>query len=276
MKILVPIDFSEASVNAAEWTAFLFEEEPYIEIELLHVVNLSRRAGMFYSMDDILLQRADEDLKQLSDRIAAKMLSCKLKRKVLMGDTKSVIKDYLNALDFDLVVMGTSGMGGLEKRLMGSSTRALIHRTSVPILAIPPSCKFRFPRTISLGVDLSKNSKPQELSFLRRIVSMTQADLHLVHVRTGTDEQSDFEKYPSDYLDATKLNFHSASLKSTVASTLMAHVSDQGSDLLCLVHEDRSWLMQFVDEGVSVAELKNLSVPLLILRAEAIIKNGIS
>jgi nucleotide-binding universal stress UspA family protein len=56
---------------------------------------------------------------------------------VRVGDPAAVILDAAKA-GADLVVMGTHGLGGFRKWLLGSTTERVLRRTRTPVLAVPP------------------------------------------------------------------------------------------------------------------------------------------
>ena len=53
------------------------------------------------------------------------------------GDASRQIASAATKLGCDLIVMGTHGLSGLEKVLIGSTTERMLRRSSVPILAVP-------------------------------------------------------------------------------------------------------------------------------------------
>ena len=55
------------------------------------------------------------------------------------GDAARTIASAAKRLRCDLIVMGTHGLTGLEKVIIGSTTERMLRRTSLPVLAVPPS-----------------------------------------------------------------------------------------------------------------------------------------
>ena len=53
----------------------------------------------------------------------------------------SLISEAADALEADLIVVGTHGRGAIGAAVMGSVTRALCHTSSLPILVVPPADK---------------------------------------------------------------------------------------------------------------------------------------
>jgi nucleotide-binding universal stress UspA family protein len=66
--------------------------------------------------------------------------------------------------DVDLVVIGTFGLGGVQKLLLGSVTEKVLHRVRVPLLTLSPKvgepelkASVR-PKTLVMAIDLGENS----------------------------------------------------------------------------------------------------------------------
>ena len=60
---------------------------------------------------------------------------------ILEGDPASLIADLARSRNADLLVVGSRGHGGLASALIGSISRALLTRSSVPVMVVrdPPS-----------------------------------------------------------------------------------------------------------------------------------------
>jgi nucleotide-binding universal stress UspA family protein len=56
---------------------------------------------------------------------------------VQVGDAAEKILEISRREASDLIVMGSQGLGGLRKRMLGSTTQRVLHGTEKPLLAIP-------------------------------------------------------------------------------------------------------------------------------------------
>ena len=57
---------------------------------------------------------------------------------VKVGKAEDVILDAASRTSADLIVMGTHGLGGIRKWVLGSTTERVLRRTPVAVLAVPP------------------------------------------------------------------------------------------------------------------------------------------
>lgn len=138
-RILVPHDFSEASAVAvriaAEWARVLGAE-----ITLLHVVEPVVYPE-FYSVDVLpddlmerLAARSEAALQTASADLAG---SIPTHTAVAVGRAADTITNFVDPEEFDLVVMATRGLSGLEHVLLGSVAESVLRRCRVPMLTIP-------------------------------------------------------------------------------------------------------------------------------------------
>jgi nucleotide-binding universal stress UspA family protein len=138
-RILVPYDFSDASAaavrQAAAWANALDAE-----ITLLHVVEPVVYPE-FYSVDvlpDDLMMRLTTRSEEALDKAAAELLegrSCTTL--VEVGRAADTIVNLADPERFDLVVMATRGLSGLEHVLLGSVAESVLRRSKVPMLTVP-------------------------------------------------------------------------------------------------------------------------------------------
>lgn len=138
-RILVPHDFSEASAtairHATDWARAIGAE-----ITLLHVVEPVVYPE-FYSVDvmtDDLMERLKTRSEEALSKTAAGLAeSVPTHTAVAIGRAADTITSYVDSEKFDLVVMATRGLSGLEHILLGSVAESVLRRCPVPMLTIP-------------------------------------------------------------------------------------------------------------------------------------------
>jgi len=145
MKILVPVDFSDASgqlLAVAEEAA----RERRAGLHLLHVIEpMPEAAGL--SSDPAMVQmpmaedldaekRVEaERLRQLVQGVAARGISCT--SEVRFGLPADEILEAAAATDARLVVMGSHGHGALYHLFTGSVVTGVLRRINCPVLVVP-------------------------------------------------------------------------------------------------------------------------------------------
>ncbi len=136
--ILSPVDFSEHSRHALRW-AGAFAARFHCRLTILGVVDslLAEAARIRLGRD-----LAAETEPALREFVAATWpdgmdTSLQPAFETATGDSADAILDAATADGSDLIVMGTQGLGGFRKWLLGSTTERLLRRTHVPVLAVP-------------------------------------------------------------------------------------------------------------------------------------------
>lgn len=136
-RILVPIDFSDCSLDALEYAAVVAKQAK-ASIELVHVLE-----PVSYGLD-FTLGHADERVQQrerltkrldeLSSALSATGMT--VKSHLRGGVPVDTILDDVRSLRSDLVVMGTHGRRGFSHVMAGSVAEALLRRATCAVLTV--------------------------------------------------------------------------------------------------------------------------------------------
>jgi nucleotide-binding universal stress UspA family protein len=149
-KILITVDGSEESMNAADYAiAMAKKEDNDAQLIALHV--LFSQTGYAYSTNmfglvtpssiNELLQDAKHEAQQWFDKIKEKMYEnrdVQLKTEVVVSPTSVVgaIVDYAERENVDLIVIGSRGRSGFKKLLLGSTASGVITYATCPVLVV--------------------------------------------------------------------------------------------------------------------------------------------
>lgn len=146
-RILVPVDFSthaEAALRYAISLASRFDAT----LHVLHVVEEPMATGAWGGETVVpnLIELRQELLEDAERRLAvyqaaaarAQVPAVTMAR---VGLTSDSIVDYAQALDIDLVVMGTHGRTGMAHLFMGSVAERVLRRAPCPVLTIRPGAR---------------------------------------------------------------------------------------------------------------------------------------
>jgi nucleotide-binding universal stress UspA family protein len=79
-----------------------------------------------------------EQIEQQVAELKADGFDVELKVNSGTADIAELIAYSAAQVDADLIVLGTHGHGGIKSAVLGSVARGLLHRSSCPVLAIPP------------------------------------------------------------------------------------------------------------------------------------------
>ncbi len=138
-RILCPVDFSDSSITALTY-AISMAEEADAHLTALHVVELP--AGLYEAsaMFDTAEFRAAAEaasLRQLGALVPeSARLYCQIETIVSEGRTSTEILRLAADRKSDLIVMGVSGRGAVDRMVFGSNTHRVIQSASCPVLTI--------------------------------------------------------------------------------------------------------------------------------------------
>lgn len=140
-KILVPVDFSEASTILVPYAKYLGEKLE-AEVHLLYVVRSLDYFGGFY-VPHTSIKKFEEEImrgaeKRMENFVEDHFEGFPVKTHILIGDAGTEILNFARQENFDLIVMGTHGRKGLDKIIFGSVADRVVKGASCPVLTINP------------------------------------------------------------------------------------------------------------------------------------------
>lgn len=136
-RLLVPVDFSDCSLDALEYAAVVAKQAK-ASIDLLHILE-----PVSYGLDFTLIrseerakhrQRLTARLEELSAALSAAGIAAK--SHVRGGVPSDSILDDARKFSCDAIVMGTHGRRGLSHVMAGSVTEAVLRRADRPVLTV--------------------------------------------------------------------------------------------------------------------------------------------
>lgn len=140
--ILVPVDFSETSklaIRYAEQLGHLY----HAGLELLHVAEEIPYPYFYLPAEsNVLLDRMNRAREALA-KLAADSLSGDIHHtmSVRSGRAATEILDHARERDSGLLVIGTHGLSGLERLLLGSTAEQVIREACCPVFVVKPRGK---------------------------------------------------------------------------------------------------------------------------------------
>lgn len=136
-RILVPVDFSDCSLDALEYAAAV-AQRAQAAVMLLHVME-----PVSYGLDFTAPLRAEREHERevLTQRLAglvAALEAANVKSESLVrgGLPRDSILEAARAWSADLIVMGTHGRRGLSHALYGSVVESVLRKSHCPILTV--------------------------------------------------------------------------------------------------------------------------------------------
>jgi nucleotide-binding universal stress UspA family protein len=138
--IVCPVDFSEPSRQALRWAA-AFAQRFQSRLTVLTAVDpLLAEAAKARLQLDLARGETEPELRRFVSGILPEGASWapEMALDVRVGHPAEVILDAAGREHADLIVMGTQGLGGLSKMILGSTAERVLRRARTAVLAVPP------------------------------------------------------------------------------------------------------------------------------------------
>lgn len=148
-KILVPIDFSDYSKKALQYTV-TFAKQFKAELSLIYVIEpVIYPADL--SMGQVVIPQTEIDLstksRQELELLAKTEIGSLLKYEIIIKNGKPFMEiiETASEIDADLIIIATHGHTGVEHLLFGSTAEKVVRKAPCPVLTIREPMKgFRF------------------------------------------------------------------------------------------------------------------------------------
>ncbi|MBT8219930.1 MAG: universal stress protein [Bacteroidia bacterium] len=265
--IVVPIDFSPASINALQYALDLYHgKEAVIHVihcfqELVNDVN-----GVPY-MDQYQIDNLNNRMEELIARYAndSRNEGLVIHGEVIIGSPLANIQRVAKEHDNTVMFMGSSGTTGVYKILIGSMTRAMLKKAVKPLFIIPPDEKYMPWHAVAWTVDRYKDDR-KVFGSLKDIISEFNPTLHLLHAKTNDSDDFEFEIL-NDVHESFAQNLVKPHLLvgKNVAESIESYVSSHDIQLLVMSHYERGLFDSLFHHSVSKEVASHLEKPMLII-----------
>ena len=149
-RILVPVDFSRASLEALD-DALELAESVGARVDVLHVVETIEFVPLVGPPTTLDAARRDvrHAARQRLERLRRKLgdRRCEIGVTLEVGAPHRLIVHSARKLAVDLIVIATHGRSGLSRLLLGSVAEKVVRTADCPVLTIRPRPKPRRRRS---------------------------------------------------------------------------------------------------------------------------------
>lgn len=187
-KILVPVDFSKLSDNAADYAAELARRinAELILINVFYVPVFVHDATIMLPTASQLEKESVESLEKMKKNILKTAGNLKVSYHYTEGIPVDEINLYAILEEIDLIVIGAQGAGYMEKRIFGNTATLLMRTTRIPVLVIKKDVKFKVPEKIVLAVDYAETDNNTSLKPMKQLAEAFNSHVFILNVLSGT------------------------------------------------------------------------------------------
>jgi nucleotide-binding universal stress UspA family protein len=183
-KMIVPIDFSEVSRNAAYYAAQMSADIKESEILLYHVYAkyTAGADGSPLSADDEARKTITEAALNNIRKDLLYLTSAKINILAEEGDLPNNLELLVRNADAQIIIMGISGSTKLDQILIGSNTLKVIRKISFPVLIIPPGANYKRITKAVFASDFKNVELTTPIVSLRQMLELFRPELHVIHI----------------------------------------------------------------------------------------------
>lgn len=203
-RILVPVDFSETSLNALD-TAIAIAHRHKASIVLLHVIDntpfIVGTDGVIFPAYGTISELTESVMKSLDRLIASKFTDeqIAISSRTEVGYVASTVVRIATEENADLIVMGTHGASGLRELFIGSNAYSVIKLAHTPVLTVPSGRKWEHFRTILFPIRPVVGCL-DKYDFVRKIIRKNNAELCILGLAHSEGEEVTVVTDAVDYL----------------------------------------------------------------------------
>jgi nucleotide-binding universal stress UspA family protein len=188
-KILVPIDFSPTSLNAAIYASHFGKAISASKVTLLSVVSESMTGDDGTPISGGTDERDQAIIHQLEELQVSlyEMTGVPTSIELKAGDFAHLVAEYMAKHTFDFMVIGVSGSSALEQVFGTSNAVEVIARTATPVLIVPPEANYHKIENVALAVELHHMDEMIPMKDLDRWLHWLQPKVHIAHVNESSN-----------------------------------------------------------------------------------------
>ena len=277
---LVPVDFSETSINAAKYAAALSHQTDVSHIILLNAYFVSVYETMLPSPD--MVQLTEDDVEQnAADRIhKLEQLKNQLKKLVKPGVEisihlnrthllRAVIENTI-AKKADLVILGSSGNSSHDDTRIGSHVVKISKASPVPVIVVPPAYNFEKVKRVVVAFDFNIITATQPLEALQRLLNRKKAELLVINIDNNDHQEGDAEKAAKasplyDMLKEYQPKYYYVN-NDDVINGILQFATANDAQLVIALPRKYSFFQSLLHNSVSQRLAENSVAPVLLLK----------
>lgn len=256
--VIVPVDFSETSLNAATYAAKFLQGHYGVNLILYHSYTKAEEADQTIA-----------DLEELKNKLVA---AHPINIETLAhheSDFVSGLEKAARHRSANLVIMGITGRSALGQVIFGSNTLKMVETKACPVLIVPEHASFTKMENVMLTSDFKDTVNSTPSGPIKDFLSIYKPKLHVVNV--DKDHYISLtEKYEHEKQELRKLleeynpEFYFMRLWD-VDEALNLFAEDRDIDLIMAVRKNHSFMEKLFKSSRSKKLAFHNKLPILVI-----------
>lgn len=272
-KVIVPMDFTEVSLNAFDYAMKSFDKA---EFEIVHVTK-----SLVELNEPVNNDREADRLEVLKDHLADLMYSefgkdtftrVKASITILHGDTVSQIRKHVEKQAYHAMVLGTRDKYDFFDRWIGTISLGLVKSLHLPIYLVPRYAIFKRPKRIMVASDFSPEHE-KVVEVIKNWNEQLNAFIKFLHInrRPGREHLAGTEKIVNQLFansDPT-FGFELAVVEDrNISQSILSSAYNFKADLLIVIPENQSFIHSLLFKSLSKDLILQSAIPVLFIHKD--------
>lgn len=254
--VIIPVDFSETSLNAARYAAEMLSTKPDTRVFLYHMFEKEEEA---------------DTARQYLESLKAEMVQKGVGNIECISELGDDLIDSLGRLAYqvtaELIVMGITEKEEWKQLLFGSNSLKMAEQNVCPVMIIPANARFTGIKNVALASDFKDVDVTTPVLAIKTVMEIFNASLHIVNV-----DSSHYVALTEDYLaERGKMQKLFAEFKpefyfigmSDFFDAIDQFSKDRNIDLIIIIPKNHSFINTLFSTSHTKKLAYNSSVPLL-------------
>ncbi|MFZ9386629.1 MAG: universal stress protein [Chitinophagaceae bacterium] len=231
--VIVPVDFSETSLNAARYAVQMLTGRYGVHMLLHHVYEKPAQA-----------EEAVRKLNELKEELGAKGI---VKMETLAEEGSDFIEELEKLArhrDADLIIMGITGRSPIGQSLIGSNTLKMVEQKVCPVLIVPGNAVYHDVKNVLLTSDFRDVDEQTPSVPIKKVLTAFRPHFHILNVDSGhyvalTEEYQAQKSKLQEMFREFNPEFYFMGLHD-VTEAISQFAMDKKIDFIILVHREQS------------------------------------
>jgi nucleotide-binding universal stress UspA family protein len=256
--VIVPVDFSETSLNAARYAVQLLGGHYGVNMILHNVYEKPSQAA---------------DTQSRLESLKTELMSLGAVKITLLGEEGG---DFITELEklarhqqADLIIMGITGRSAIGQSFIGSNTLKMVEKKVCPVLIVPPETKYRNVKNVLLTSDFKDIASSTPSVPIKKILKTFKPNLHILNVDSNhyvalTEEHQEQRAQLLEMFKEFMPEFYFMGLYD-VDEAINQFAQDKEIDFIIVVHKEHSLFSKLFIKSHTKRLAYHSSVPVLAL-----------
>lgn len=264
--IVVPVDFSTVSYTAARYAIDMaaVTKSSVMFVSVVEIANPSSQLKNWEKLQKQLEQDTTDRSAAFMDEMNKHSGNVNISYTTLLGSpVEDEILSFAKKNKADLIITGTKGASGVGSIVFGSTSAALVNKSTVPVLVVPHEVKFKQLKRVVLATNMLKLDKQVKVAV--KLLKVFNPDINILHVSDSLKSQrdrTDLVGILSRMANYPKLSIEVVH-KDDVDTGLYEHVKEKNPDMLIMFTHKLSLSERLFGQGHTREMAFHTPVPLL-------------